>query len=311
MTNTQTPGPAPRCAVIMRIHFWDDFAARQFARLRARAGDADVFILVDETQGAVGGIPHDRVLRLTETDMLAMGLPRAGEGSMLWFNGDYPLYRFATLFPEYALVLQIEYDAVLNIDAAALLRAAASRGLHFVGLTRGAPPASWFWRDTCRDAYPDGAFIHQLICICILSREALGVLHRRRLAHAERRAAGGMQAWPMCEAFMPTEIARAGLAHGELSDLADTAAYDHWPPYLERDLPDLAGRDVIHPLLDAPRYAASMLKYPPGVAGFAWPFSRFHRKLRRLPARDYARTMARSLAASTRRRVRHMLRRAA
>lgn len=301
---TQQPAPAPRFAVILRIHFWDDFATRQLARLRDAATGADLFILVDETHGPVPDIPHDRVLRITETTLLAMGLPRAGVGGMLWFNGDYPLYRFAALFPEYDLILQLEYDAVLNLPAVSLLREVFRRQLDFVALTKGDPPASWFWRQSCEDAYPGGAFRHQLICVCILSRAALAHLHARRLAHAARLRDGKMRAWPMCEAFLPTELANAGFATAELSDFADTAAYDHWPPFLESDLPHLPRHAVIHPVLDPSRYVASMHKYRVGLAGYAWPFSRFHRKLRRLPPRAYLRAVATGFTARAASRLR-------
>ena len=58
----------------------------------------DVFVLVDETNGPVDtGIPHPRPwVRVTEAGPARHGLSRApASGNLLWFNGDYPLYRFA------------------------------------------------------------------------------------------------------------------------------------------------------------------------------------------------------------------------
>jgi hypothetical protein len=49
----------PRYAVIFRTHFWDDFARRQFARLRQMVREGDIFVLVDETNGPVVGIEHN------------------------------------------------------------------------------------------------------------------------------------------------------------------------------------------------------------------------------------------------------------
>ena len=70
----------PRVAVIFRTHFWDAFAARQFQRLTQKVGGGDVYVLVDETNGPVEGIPHDKVVRMTETDVLALGFPTRRQG---------------------------------------------------------------------------------------------------------------------------------------------------------------------------------------------------------------------------------------
>ncbi len=87
---------------------------------------------------------------------------------------------------------------------------------------------------------------------------------------------------------------RDGYVSAELSNYADTAAYDTWPPYIEADLPTLEQRPVIHPVLDQPRYVASLLKYKVGLIGYVNPNSLFHRKLRRLSAPDYVQTLTTS-----------------
>ena len=148
MTARQGVSMAPSYAVIFRTHFWDDFAQRQFDRLLARVGAGDVYVLVDETNGRVEGIRHDRVVRVTEQDMLDMGLPRAGTGNLLWFNGDYPLYRFLELHGAYDYYLQLEYDVVLNTDIDALVGRAAADGVDFIGLTKGEPVEEWAWLAT-------------------------------------------------------------------------------------------------------------------------------------------------------------------
>ena len=288
--------------MIFRTHFWDGFAQRQFDRLLAVAGGTDVFVLVDETQGPVA-VPHDRVMRVTETALLAMGLARAGEGNLLWFNGDYPLYAFLQDQPDYDYYLQLEYDVVINRPVAGLVAQAASEGTAYVGLTKGEAARDWFWRDSCAGAYPPDQLRHQLICLSLFSAAALRHLWERRLAHAQARAAGTLAGWPFCEGFIPTELALAGFSCSELDRFGDTDAYDHWPPYLEADAPSLRSHSFVHPVLDQARYVASLHKYRIGLAGYLNPASLFHRKLRRLPRRDYLPVLASSFWTKARRSV--------
>ena len=293
---------APRTAVIFRTHFWDAFAQRQFDRLQAVASGTDVFVLVDETSGPVA-VPHHRVVRVTETSLLAMGLPAAGEGNLLWFNGDYPLYAFLQEQPDYDFYLQLEYDVVINHSIAALVGQAARDGIDYIGLTKGEAARDWFWRESCAGAYQPGELRHQLICLSLFSAAALRHLWRQRLAHARARADGTLAGWPFCEGFIPTELSLAGYACGELDSFGDTEAYDHWPPYLEADEPSLRSHSFVHPVLDQARYVASLHKYRIGLAGYLNPGSLFHRKLRRLRARDYVLVLASSFWTKARRNL--------
>ena len=289
-------------AVIFRTHFWDDFTRRQLQRLRAAMCEGDIFVLVDETNGPVAGIEHDRVVRTCEAELLGMGLARAGTGGLLWFNGDYPLYRFQELHPNYDYYVQLEYDVVFKTDLDAMVARADANGIDFVGLTKGEATPDWPWVDTCDGVYPPDEIRHQLICVSLFSNRALAHLHRRRLALSEAYRFGTIRAWPMCEAFIATELAR-GFRCAELSEFGDTGAYDHWPPFLERDLDRTAGA-FIHPLLDEQRYASSLLKYQIGLTGYLRPNSLFHRKARRLPARQYVELVASSFVAKARRTLR-------
>ena len=297
----QTPS-IPRYAVIFRTHFWDEFAARQLDRVCKRVGHGDVFVLVDETGGKVEGITHDRVVRMTEADATGMGLANRGEQNLMWFNGDYPLYYFLRHHPAYDYYLQLEYDVVLNVDLDTLVARTAADGTDFLGLTKGEPVEEWAWRRTCVDTYAGDDIRYQLICFCLLSRRALEKLSARRLEMAA--SIRDDQAWPFCEGFIATEIRLAGLNSRELSDYVDTTAYDTWPPYVESDLQQMATKAIIHPVLDQNRYIASLLKYKVGLAGYLNPLSLFHRKLRRLPTRDYHQALASSFASKAKRTLR-------
>lgn len=294
------PGSSvPAAAVIFRTHFWDAFVARQFDRLCRQVRHADIFVLVDETGGRVEGITHDRVVRLTEADVLATGLARRGEQNILWFNGDYPLYYFYSQHPEYEYYFQLEYDVVLNTDVDRLIARMAADQADFAGLTKGDPVEKWHWRNTCADSYQIEDIRWMLICCCLFSRRAIARLYERRLEMS--RTIRDDQAWPFCEAFIATEIKLAGLKAVELSDYIDTSAYDHWPPYVESDLPIMSRVDVIHPLLNQSRYTDSLLKYQIGLSGYLNPLSLYHRKLRRLPVQDYIRALVSSFTFKARR----------
>ena len=294
----------PRAAVIFRTHFWDAFAQRQFDRLIAVAGGTDVFILVDETSGPVAGITHDKIVRVTEGELLGMGLANAGEGALLWFNGDYPLYKFQELHGDYDYYLQLEYDVVINGPILALIASAASQGVDFVGLTKGEATPDWPWVNSCTDAYDIADISHQLICLALFSSRALRFLAERRLALSDAHQRGKMAAWPMCEGFIATELLQAGMVCKELSEFGDTDLYDHWPPYLEADTDSLSAHHFIHPVLDESRFVSSMLKYHIGLKGFLNPASLYHRKLRRLPTSRYLGALAEGFIGKVRRNLR-------
>lgn len=286
----------PHYAVIFRTHFWDEFAQRQFDRLLSQVGEGHVFVLVDETNGRVEGIKHDRVVRLTEQDVLNMGLPRAGTGNLLWFNGDYPLYYFMQQHGSYEYYLQLEYDVVLNTGVDRLVSRAATDGVDFVGLTKGEPVHEWAWLSTCQGVYDAEDIQYKLICLSLFSHRALQSLAARRLAMAEQLRQSAIGTWPFCEGFIATEMGRNGFVSVELSHYVNTDAYDSWPPFVESDLPIMADSPVIHPVLDQERYISSLLKYKVGLIGYMDVNSLLHRKLRRLPTGAYVSALVQSFS---------------
>ena len=285
------PGSRPRYALVFRTHFWDAFAERQFRRAQASAPGADMFVLVDETRGHVRGIPTDRVVRLTDTQLLAAGYVAAGEGSIQWYSGDVPMYMFRASYPDYDYYVQMEYDVNFHLDLDDMVGRIARDGVDMVALTMPEAHYVWPWLASCLDVYRPEQVHHQLICIGAFSNRALAMLSEQRLAQAERFRAGEIGAWPYCEGFLASEAILLGLTVRELSDYGDVGAYDWWPPYLESDLPRLSGHAFVHPVLDAPRYLPSLFKMPLSLRTLLFPGSRFHRKLRRLGPASYAQAL--------------------
>ena len=286
------PALSSRYALIFRTHFWDDFAQRQLERLLSRTTRGDVYVLLDETHRKAGEIAHNKVIRMTEADVLAMGYPRAGSGNMLWFNGDYPLYLFAQQKSDYAYYLTAEYDVVMNTDIDAFVKRIEEDKVDFVGLTKGEPIEDWAWRDTCRDVYTARELRYQLICMSVYSRRAVQHLATRRLELAKQYERGDIKQWPFCEGFIATEMTTGPFVTAELSKYLDTASYDTWPPFLENRLPDMADTPIIHPVLDPGRYVDSLVKYNVGLAGYFNLNSTFHRKLRCLSPASYISALA-------------------
>jgi hypothetical protein len=106
---------SPRCAVVFKTYAWDGFVERQARRLAEAAGAQDFYVSVDETNGPVGPIPFERVVRFTCNDLAAAGLPtRYAVGGVLWWNPDYAHYQFQTQYPDYDYYLFVEYDCVVQ-----------------------------------------------------------------------------------------------------------------------------------------------------------------------------------------------------
>lgn len=286
--------PAGKYAVLFRIHFWDDYAERQYQRLCSVVGDGDVFILVDETSRRVP-IPHQNVVSHTQEGVLALGLSGAGHGNVLWFNGDYPLYFFYERHGHYGHYIMIEYDVVVRRSLDDIVDQMAREEIDFVGLTKGEAVADWPLTYTCLDAYSKDQVQKRLICIALFSNKAVGHLFDRRLEQSQRQAAGALQRWPYCEGFIPTELNRAGMKMAELSLFGSTDRYDWKPAVLETELPLLRQQVFLHPVLDPQRYVQHTMKdlWPPEA--FFDPWNPVARRLRRAPSHLYRPLLVRAL----------------
>lgn len=291
-TSTNGGGAAlPRYAVVFRTHFWDAFVDRQFARLQAQVGRGDIYVLCDQTRGPVPGIPTDKLFPVTDQQVLDEGFVEAGEGSIQWFSGDVPLYLFREAYPDYDYYLQLEYDVNVHVPLDEVIARIAADKADIVALEKRDTPPDWNWMPSLRGVYPETEATHRLICLSVYSSRALVALAAARREQARRYKAGELPAWPFCEAFVPIEGKRQGLKLEELSRYGSTDCYDWWPPFLESELPTLAGQSFVHPVLDTAKYVASIYKYTT-VYRLVLPNSVFHKKMRRLGPVRYAQLLA-------------------
>ncbi len=274
-------------AALFKIYFVDSFVIRQLERLKARVGHGHIYVIADETHGDVGPIPHDRILRATEADMIARGFVNGNpKTAMFWHSADCSLYYLYDEHPAYDHYVTVEYDAVINDDLDRLVAEVAAKGTDFIGQKIPKPASEWPWTRTCDRIYDVASIRPYLNAIAFYSARSVPLLRMRRLELSRQYRDGEIDQFPLSEAFIGTELELAGMTTGSLSEFGDTSAFDWWPPSNEAELDRLAHCTFIHPLLEGERYVDSLLRND-GLHGVFQADSPVAEKLRRLPARDY------------------------
>jgi hypothetical protein len=289
-----------RCAVVFKTYAWDGFVERQARRLAEAAGALDFYISVDETNGSVGPIPFERVVRFTCAGLELAGFPmRYSLGGVLWWNPDYAHYQFLSQHPDYDYYLFVEYDCVVQCSLEQFVASAASRGADFVALPITRSFQKWHWMPYQRDVYAPGEVKLSLLNVCLFSSSALKQLHRRRLA---MKADQSMRQWPSSEVFVPTEIGRAGMTWLSLAEFGDVSHCDWFPPTMEEDLRPSNHDAFLHPVLDRRRYISSILHN----RGSLGP-GELERALARFRREEYAKLIWPAARQGAVRRIQHKL----
>jgi hypothetical protein len=294
-------GTVPNCAVVFKAYSWDGFVERQARRLAKAAGEMDFYVSIDETGGAAGPIPFERVIRFTCADLEAAGLAmRSPVGGVLWWNPDYAHYQFLEQCPNYDYYLFAEYDCVVPCPLQQFVIRAVSQGADLVAFPMSSTFEEWHWTPYQRNVYPASEIARALLNVCFHSSRALNLLYQRRLAMSSDPS---VREWPNSELFVPTEVRRAGMVCLPLGDFGDVSRYVWFPPKLEEDLPTDNGNAFLHPVLDRRRYVSSMLdnrgSLAPGELKHA--LSRFRRE-------EYAHLVWRSAGKNAIKSLRHKLR---
>lgn len=255
-----TTPPPQRYAVLFKAFHYDDFVRRRLRQVVAAAPSGDVFVMIDETRGAVGPIDFERVIRYRDADVLALGLPAVSKGPLLWYNADYPLYYFRHLQPGYDIIAMIEYDAVPNTCLDALVAQCREGGVDFVGETITKPLDQYWWTRTMLRFYDRAELKPCLICAAVFSARAADALAQRRREHGLVYDLPDARQWPIGEAYVGTELARQGFVTRELSSFGHLSRYDWWPPTHEAELQGLGSEVFVHPVLTGRRYVMSVFK---------------------------------------------------
>jgi hypothetical protein len=271
-----------RYAVLLKIHYWDDFVERRLQHLLGKVGSGDVYVFVDETHGSVGQIPHERVIRATERNAERLDVLLHPPGKVFWFNADYPLYYLYLENSSYDYYLMCEYDTVFNVEIDDFVRAAERDRVDYVGFPLADSFSSWPWASTCDGVYPDSHTIYNwLNAISLHSKRSIEFLLQRRQVLTRTYNDGNIPNWPYSEAFIVTEMQNNGFIVRHLGDFGKVEKYNWWPPNHERDLPSLQDQHFLHPVLDERKYVASCLHF-----GSLRSYFLHNGQLRRLLARS-------------------------
>jgi hypothetical protein len=226
----------------------------------AAAPSGDVYLMIDETNEPGGRIDFDRIIRYREADLARIGFPHIAQGSLFWYNADYPLYYFRHLRPEYDVIVTVEYDAVPNVDIDDLVQRFRAQDLDLVGRTiNNKTPDTYWWTSTMLHFYSADQVRPYQICATIMSARAVDHLAATRKRHAATGVTDARD-WPIGETFVGTELAAAGFRLGELCDFGKLTRYDWWPPIHERELARCIDEVFVHPVLSGRRYVKSLFK---------------------------------------------------
>ena len=296
-----------RYAVVFKTHAWDGFMARQLDRYRRRMGPGgDLHVIVDETNGPAGPIDHDRVLRCTQRDMVALGLAdRFERGSLIWWCTDYPNHLFVDRHPDYDFYLFVEYDTVIQRDLDGLVEDAAARQADLVALPTRTPKERWMWTRFHLPTYGFDELTGSLNCICLVSNRCAHMLFRRRREMSVQPQTAPF--WPGNEVFIATETRRAGMNFVPLQTFGDVDGFEWHPPHLEDDVDRYPERMFLHPVLDRARYIGSLLKFEPSLPGYLLPRSKLRQELARFPDAEYRRLLLPAFGRRLRMRARERL----
>jgi hypothetical protein len=287
----------PRYAVLFRTHVWDKFIDRQYGRLCDQIGNGDVFVVANNTSGTCNPPDDLPLVSFCEGDIVDLGYAKGGSGEMLWYNVDYALYYFAKLKPDYDYYVLFEYDVVVTVPLDEVIAAVHASGIDLVGLSTSDPISEWWFRSSCLEVYKEEELRKMLLPLGIFSSNAVRHLSRRRLELSGDLRSGQLQTWPHCEAFIPTELARAGYVIEELSRFGPSEHLNHTPPLLEHDLGAMQGESFLHPVLDTPRYVANAIKYEYRPESFFLPSSILRQRLRRVAVGHYVGPLCNALRA--------------
>jgi hypothetical protein len=274
-------------AVLFKIYFLDLFVIRQLERLKAVVGSGDLYVVADETKGAIDPIPHDRVVRVTEADLIRRGFVQADPRlSMFWHSADYSLYPMIEDLPPYDYYVTVEYDAVINEKLDELVARIAAQKIEFAGLRTTQPVSEWEWTKTVDTLYDPAVLRPYLNAIAFYSQRGVRLLRERRLELSRQFRDGQITQFPLSEAFIATELEFHGYRVGNLADFGDFTRYTWWPPTVEAELDELKHCTFIHPVLEGERCADALLRWDRlkflFMPGWVVP-----QRLARLKPRDY------------------------
>jgi len=235
----------PRGVVLFHAYEWDDYTARQAARLAARSDGLDFIVAADESNVTVPTGDYGK-LSYTDAGMASLGLPAHPRGS--WWNLDYVMYEAARQLPDYEYYLRFDPDVLVTIELAELVDFMHAAKTDWLTLQLRAVKGWAFERAASGLPYADRKYV-PLMAI-MLSYTAIKYLEieRHKLADA------GADPWPFCECFIPSAAVEIGIPWIDLRQILHAPLYSAELALHEDDERLRDGGSLFHAVLDLPRY---------------------------------------------------------
>ncbi len=209
--------PPVRVAVLIRGHKIDEKLLDLHRHLQSDAATYDLFLLLDETNGALAtGLAKSVTFSLPRCAELGLeyATPR-----LFWLCGDVALFFAYRALPDYTHFVMIDYDVEFVRSGPAMLNAVVARlrepglpEIDAIGLQYSIVGPSWPYHAAAARAFGDVRFFY--FPFVALSRRALAYLHAQR--RLERQGSGEVV---ICEAFVPGHLHPAGFHCVDLNEI--------------------------------------------------------------------------------------------
>jgi len=229
-------------------------------RARACCASGKFVVATDETNGP---LPVEMFDTLPHTDDFSdYDLPSFPSDKVLWWNADYPLYAARRAMPDHDYYVMFEYDVFLNCDVDRMIMQCAENNVDFVGCNVMPMNPNNVWAESASEMGGDPWWA--FIPFTIMSGRAIDEMLQIRQTLAGRLAAGQLNHWPFCEAFIPSAVAqRPELTSWQLDRLVDAKMLELRPFISARD-PRLSKAEIVaHPVMSGQRFLKAFLTARP------------------------------------------------
>ncbi len=223
-------------AVFVRTHASDEKTI-DLVRSLVGGSNYDLYLCVNETSGTIDFPFGIKKLSITSRDFRNKGFPCEAQFSMLYFS-DLIFSIAKERIPGYQYYALIEYDVHFEKDAVQFMDKISrqlgednKQFIDLVGIDVSNQANGWVWHASASKRYPK--VISSFFPFVVLSERAIDQLARAREDELQARlrlnkmgepSAGALEDdWIYCEAFIASELHRAGFVVADLNWLVEKA----------------------------------------------------------------------------------------
>lgn len=249
-----------RPVVAFRTHVWDSHIEVLARRLSAASGNARFVVLADETNGTLDVGNFEKLAHTN--DFSDLGLLSYPPPSVLWYNGEYPLYRMRRAFPDASAYAMVEFDVSTTADLSPVFDAIVHNGVDVIAHDIQEVDQTWGYFHSVGPhfAVPAQAMIHSVF---VSPRAIDHMLDRRKqIADSIRRGEHPIESWPFCEGFVPSAVRELPNARiEELRNFVNLPYYIYGTPLHIADPQASAAKSMIHPVLSGSRFINKRMEF--------------------------------------------------